>query len=374
MEKTRSLEGVLSLHEYNIPSNATLPDPPKGVSTETKILLPYLQGLCHTDSNDLYNEKTVVEFHHFLVATLLCYATALQYLRKVHRRDKEEEKKKADMERSVSGAFQRHINFLVRTKLLRIPSDICQQEYREFAKTKEIPWRQDRKTGVLQNVSESDGSPDFGDTAEDHELEEGLEKDQDPFAITDNEEITMAIQGWVKLFVQHLHAKSILESFARRRENEARIDFKIYGVCYPQKPLSLPTWEALEEILRSSVQDNTPEDKDKMIEVFRSHIQTSINMAKAPTSDSDDNAAAAQTDCANPSESRKNNIFDVINSIITQTGTTETKSRYYNMHCECALASLVAAVSESPTELETYADKETVAELQVCLVPSIHCI
>ena len=58
----------------------------------------------------------------------------------------------------------------------------------------------------------------------------------------------MAIQGWVMLFVQHLHAKSILESFARRRENEARIDFKIYGVRFPEKPLSLPTWEALEEI------------------------------------------------------------------------------------------------------------------------------
>jgi hypothetical protein len=474
-EKAGYLKEILSYHKYDIPSDATLSDLPKGDSTKMKIdVLPCLQELSHKGSDDLYNEKTVVEFHHLLVATLLCYAATLRKLRKayemlrkeearntkaekgmlrkkaklgkdearkskaafktqhdskeldlqdtmatfnrfatkaavVEEREEEEEKQEEkqmeeekdqelsenstsapelnttpsspdeampsvdDAAREVlfisrllntivgSGAFQRHIKLLVEKNFLRMPSDQGQQDFYKFAQIKDIPWQQSRKTqtGVLQNPSGGDGrgNPDFGGTASSREG--SLERDQDPFQIFHKEEIIMAIQGWVKIFVQHLHSKSILESFARHGGKETPIEIKIYGLCLPEESLLLPTWDALMTVIRSSLQDKSVEEQENMVQVFRSHFQTSAIV-------NDDNAATAQTDGDNLSS--KNHIFNVISDIIT--GKAMRRSRYYNMHCEAALAGLVA-LSESPEKVAPYADKEIIAELQVGLVHSI---
>jgi hypothetical protein len=185
--------------------------------------------------------------------------------------------------------------------------------------------------------------------------------------MNDDEEVIMAIQGWVKLFVQHLHAKSILEAFAKQRGREMiPIDIKVYGVSPSKNPLPLPTWEDLEKILRSSLQDETTEQQNEMIKVFRSHFETSdnLNMAEVPTNDN--NTATAQTDTDD--SLGKNQIFSVISDIITQRG--KNRARYYNMHCEAALASLVSA-SKCPLKVAPYADEEIVAELHVGRVPFI---
>ena len=236
----------------------------------------------------------------------------------------------------TSGAFQTHIKHLVEEQLLKIPSDTNQRDYQKFSADKNIPWQQSRatQTGVLQNHEKSEVNPDFEGTSS------SREGDQDPFSITENEGAIMAIQGWVKLFVQHLHAKSILESFAKNGGRDIPIDIKVYGVSPPEQPLPYPTQADLESIIRSSLQD-TP-DMDKMIAVFLSHFQ------------SDDMAG-------------KNKIFSVIRNIIMGRA---RKGRYYNMHCEAALAGLVSA-SKYPETVAPYADKGIVDELNVGCLSSI---
>jgi hypothetical protein len=225
---------------------------------------------------------------------------------------------------------------------LKIPSDREQEKFKKFAMMKKIPWQHSRKTQTreLRNLSESDGSGNSvsGDT------EDNLERDQDPLNDMIPAEEIVTIQGWVKLFVQHLHAKGVLETFARHGGNKIPIEIKTYGLCLPENPLPMPTWETLTKIMKHSVRDKPTKEQDEMIETFRDRFQTSHN---------------------------KNNIFSVISDIIAQKG----KNRHYNMHCEVALAGLVAAC-RSPVKVEpqVYADNEIVAELQVGLVPSMHCI
>lgn len=231
----------------------------------------------------------------------------------------------------VSGAFHRHIKFLVRSGLLRIPEDTNQWVFKRFSDKKEIPWQQDRRTQTGEFVSlqvdlDSDG-------------------DQDTFAILDtgDGEITMAIQGWVKLFVQHLHAKKILEIFANRGQVETPIDVKVYGIS-SSKNSALPTSEVLEKIIKSSLPNETTEKRDKMFSVFKSYFETRPQ--------------------------KKHNIFDVVYNIIGETKTN--RSKFYNVHCEAALASLVAASKARPSAtMAPFANEEMVSDLYVGLVPSI---
>jgi hypothetical protein len=286
------------------------------------------------------------------------------------RRKEEEAKRKEDAARGlfiisrllnailVSGAFQRHIRCLVKNKCLSIPMDMHQEHFRKFAETKDIPWQQSRKiqTEMFQSLR-----PEESDSISESEgTRSSREGDQDPFEINNDEDVIMAIQGWVKLFVQHLHAKSILESFARRGTRDISIDIKVYGVGPSQNPLPLPSWEDLEKIIRSSLQNKKIEEQDNMIEVFRSHFQTSSdNIAK------DDNAAMAHSSRS----SGKNPIFTVISDIITQKA--KTRPRYYNIHCEAALAGLVSASMDPANALAPYADNDFIAELLVGLILSI---
>src|SRR5271168_82679 len=160
----------------------------------------------------------------------------------------------------VSGAFQRHIEILVNRRLLAFPSDGLQGTYRSFAGEKRIPWRQSRG-GLPQTVREI-GNADL-------DPEEGQD------FIRPGGDVALAIQGWAKLFVQHHHAKSILETFLRREGREIPIEIKVYGVSVPENRLPLPTWETLKTVMRSSLQDKTAEDRDKMINVFKSYFETS---------------------------------------------------------------------------------------------------
>ena len=214
-------------------------------STKTKLLLPCLRRLCHDNQNkSLYNEETITEFYHLLVATMLYYARALGDL------DKAENKMQKNIAASlvlrltrllnaimVSGVFQRHITFLVQQNLLHMPSDQQQFLFHRFAVKNAMPWVTQHK---LRDGSDRSGKPDSGDrtndqdsedTTNDQESEDAM-NDQDPFFIGTNhwEDISIAIQGWVKLFVQHFHAKRILESFAKSRGSEISIDIKVFGV------------------------------------------------------------------------------------------------------------------------------------------------
>lgn len=437
MAESRFLKGLLSYYDYTIPPDATLPDFQTNDSTKTKIVLPYLQELSSNGSNDLYNEKTVVEFHHLLVATLICYATGIRKLRlacekekqkldmkdkhkkdeskrlkatlkgrgsKVARHDSEgsefqvteadsdilttpaavEEKReekqmgeKRDQELPenctftselnttpsspdeitvedcvggvltashllnaivVSGAFQHHIGFLVRLRLLKILSDKDQEQYKSFADLKEIPWQQFRKTGVL-GVGDGSGDPVSGG------MEDNNEMDQDPWDddMTPEQDV-MAVQGWIKIFVQHLHAKSVLETYARHVGNKFPIDIKTYGLRFPKNPLLMPTWETVEDIIKVSLPEKSEDDRAKIITIFKGHF---ISRREGG-----------------------NNIFNLIGDIIDGKANT----RHYHVHCEVALAGLVAAASGPSKKMECYADGEIIEVLQVGLVPSMHCI
>lgn len=460
IERNNSLEKILSYHKYNIPSDATLPK-----DTTAKIVLPCLQRLCHEKAHNLYNKETVAEFHHLLVANMLCYASALRDLCKAFEKLKTEvannskktadpnkkrggkekaakknehklkesetdyvdftmealeglatraavmEEKQAttklDQESSkqhkeatsdnanttplssvieikraahgvfytsrllnailASSAFRRHIKLLVEHRFLLIPSDRSETIFYRFAHDNDIPWQQSRSTrtqlGQTLTFKKSDGS----DNAESDDSDTiNLERDQDPFLINDEEEITMAILGWMKIFVQHLHAKNTLESFAKR--GNIPIEIKVYGVSQPaSESLLLPTWETLEKIMRSSLQDSSEpdEEQNKIINTFLSYFKTSDDA-------NDDDTARAKTG-GNALSPSKNRIFNVIGDIIAQRATK--RSAYYNIHCEAALAGL-AAVSNFPEKLAAYVNKEFASELNVSfqVVPSIHCI
>jgi hypothetical protein len=452
LDRTKFLKGLLSYHAYSIPPDS--PHLQNSDSTEANFVLPYLQKLSGDRSDNLYNKDTVVEFHHLLVAAMICYATGLRTLRQACstekdmldkkdklkaekvRGEKKASKAKLKAERSkvaqhdsegsdfqlteadflilpdcdslttpaaveekqeekqrvekrdqelpedctftpeldtfpssadeetvtvedavggvlfavrllnaivVSGAFQRHIRLLVDGALLKIPSDKEQDMYEKFSVTKVMPWQQSRKTrstGVLENLSESDGS---GDPVSEG-MEDNLEMDQEPWESMTKEQDIMAVQGWIKNFVQHLHAKSVLESYARHVGNRYPIEIKTYGLCFPTRPLPMPTWETVKEIIRSSLFQESEDEKEKFISIFKGHF---------------------------PSQREGgNNIFNLIGDII------EGKKgiRQYHVHCEVALASLVAALSGSLEKMECYADEGVVKVLQVGLVPPMHCI
>lgn len=459
IERNDSLEKILSYHKYNIPSDATLPK-----DTTVKIVLPCLQRLCHEKAHNLYNKETVAEFHHLLVANMLCYASALRDLCKAFEKLKTEDatnsktkKMKADPNKKrggkeenlkaakknehklkesetdymgtlftraavteekqattkldqesskqhkeatsdnanttplfsdihiksaahgvfytsrllnailASSAFRRHIKLLVEQRFLLIPSDRSETTFYRFAIETDIPWQQSRSTrtqlGQTLTFKKSDGS----DNAESDDSDTiNLERDQDPFSINDEEEITMAILGWMKIFVQHLHAKNTLESFAKRGLGNIPIEIKVYGVSQPaSESLLLPTWETLEKIMRSSLQDSSEpnEEQNKIINTFLSYFKTSDDA-------NDDDTARAKTG-GNALSPSKNRIFNVIGDIIAQK--TTKRFAYYNIHCETALAGL-AAVSNFPEKLAAYVDKDFASELNVSFVPSIHCI
>ena len=224
----------------------------------------------------------------------------------------------------------------MKQNFLRIPSDTMQEEYHSFSQDNEIPWQQTRKTQseVLQTPRESGGggNPGYED------MTNNPEEDQDPFVISNTDEIIMAIQGWVKLFVQHLHAKSVLESFAKQGEKGIPIEIKVCGISPPEPPLPMPTWEALKDIIWSSLKDKTDEEKNSITNVFLGHI--------------------------GGDPSGRNKIFHVFSDIINEKATPR---RYYNMHCEAALVGLVAA-SEVSKNIASYGDEEMVTELCVGLV------
>src|ERR1700678_3010439 len=95
----------------------------------------------------------------------------------------------------VSGAFQHHIEILVTCELLAFPSDALQTFYCNFAGEKTIPCRQ--PCGGLPQTVREIGNADL-------DPEDGQD------FIRPVGDMALAIQGWVKLFVQHHHAKSIL--------------------------------------------------------------------------------------------------------------------------------------------------------------------
>jgi hypothetical protein len=242
----------------------------------------------------------------------------------------------------VSGAFQCHIKLLVSWKYLTMPSDIDQNLYYEFSQSMDIPWQISRRTGT--GVPETEGSDSEDRT---NNCDRDLEKDQDPFAVFHDGGITMAIQGWVKLFVQHLHAKNILESFARHGGREIPIEIKVYGVSSPMNH-PLPTVDNFDTVIRSSLKDVSAERRDEMTKVFWNHFR-----------DTDDNTATART--SDGVSSGRNNIYRVIRNIMKEKTTTS----YYTIHCEAALAGLVAA-SKFP-HITDFADEELLAELHVGL-------
>ena len=369
LEKNESLEKILSYHEYHIPSKAILPS--EDDSTKTKLILPCLQRLCRDDQNkSLYNEETVVEFHHLLVATMLYYAQALGDLNM-----EEKARQEADIRVNsaapvvlrltrllnaivVSGAFQRHIKFLVERNLLQMPSDKHQAVFHKFAVENVIPWAQTR--GKLGDGSDSGGKPDSEDTtnhqdskdATNDQDSEDATNDQDPFFIGTHhwQAISIAIQGWVKLFVQHFHAKRILESFAKNGGREIPIEIKVFGVTKSKKCLPYPDLDTLKTVLKSSLHDQDTELQDETIKVFLSHIQATPPIANNYTA--------------------TNRIFSVVRDIITKRA--NHRSRFYDMHCEVALASLVAA-SKYPDNLKVahYIDGEVIVELTVGLIPFV---
>jgi hypothetical protein len=256
-----------------------------------------------------------------------------------------------------SRAFQDHIKFLVSSQVSLIPSDGIQEldAYRTFSEKNRLPWQKsfsykpfsEDRANDCDGVLDSDGSD-----AEDGIYDNDPEGDQVPFKILYDEEIVLAIQGWLKLFVQHLQAKNVLESFARDGSKGIPIEIKVYGISPPTKPLTMPDWSTLVEIIHSSLDGVPDEEREEIIEVFKAHFPSKNN-----------NTSTAPSRHGLSGKGKR--IFSVVGDIAT--GKAKTRDMYYNMHCEVVLAGLVAASKVSPGALTRYANEKVVEELKVGL-------
>jgi hypothetical protein len=257
----------------------------------------------------------------------------------------------------VSAAFHHHIKFLVYSEFDLLPSDSRWnlKAYNEFSELHGLPQPQSLSQSENKANDGNHGSRLEGIAADDVDNED-LERDQAPFGFLEKEEMVLAVQGWVKLFVQHFHAKSILESFAWQGDpdKDVPIDIRVYGVGRPKENLALPDKETLVRILNSSITDSnfSDEEREEIIELFFSKVKSQ--------------------EFENLRVSNKGrNIINIVNSIAN--GEAKTGGVFYNMHCEAALAGLVASSRfYSGEALSRYADKKLVDDLNVCLgVPPI---
>lgn len=67
---------------YRITSITSLPMLPFQMIQQSRSCSRVLQRLCHENAHNLYNKETVKKFHRLLVASMLCYASALRDLHK----------------------------------------------------------------------------------------------------------------------------------------------------------------------------------------------------------------------------------------------------------------------------------------------------
>lgn len=502
LAENSNLMAILKNYEYKIPSLGHDLTKQKDVS-----VLPLLLQQCHESPHNIYKKETVVEFHHFFVATLLCYAKSLQdlymeyekkktadkvikklvksisdYQKRVEKKkdtpmkrrapdsntpmptlkssgteaddceERKEEKRKAleshldgeltkalsseGMEEKttlpelrsclsfsrmsnttssspaepmrnvdvmktlelyldrklssawapeedhpinkkanaalstcrilhsilLSAAFEDHIKFLVRLNCRVVAEDsiMALTTYRKFSEEHGLPWQQSNGDWAdsEDKANEYDGEHDTDDSGCEETADEygrDLERDQVPFGCG-IDELHLAIQGWVKLFVQHFHAKSILENFARKVRGSVPIEIKVYGVSPPKNLPTMPKWTTLRTILETSLEGFPDKDKAEMMEMF----STSFGRNREGYHDDD-----SRDDDSRFSD-RGKKIFRVVSDIVT--GKSDDRPRYYNMHCEVALAGLVAASKISQgVPLSNYADTNLVDDLKVCL-------
>jgi hypothetical protein len=130
------------------------------------------------------------------------------------------------------------------------------------------------------------------------------------------------------------------------------IEIKVYGVNSPEKPLTMPDWSTLVEIIHSSLDGISDEERQETIEVFKAHF---------PSENSNTSTALSRAGLS----SKAKRIFSIVGDIAT--GKAKTRDMYYNMHCEVALAGLVAASKVSPGTLSKYANEILLEELKVGL-------
>jgi hypothetical protein len=251
----------------------------------------------------------------------------------------------------LSSAFHRHIKFLVSSGIALVPADSQWDlaKYHKFSEKHGIPWQRSYsdKADSEDKANDRDGEHDTDDYDTD------LERDQAPFGAFQVPETILAVQGWMKLLVQHFHAKSILESFVLRGSNNTPIEIKVYSVSQPKNRLKMPNWTTLVDILNMSLKDFTDEDRAEIIKDFSASL-------KSREKEHDDNSRLSES-------VKGKKIFSVLGNIAT--GKSNSTPRYYNMHCEVALAGLVAAskISQGVVSLTSYADEKVLDDLKVCL-------
>lgn len=350
-----------------------------------KDVLPHLLKQCRDSPDDIYNKETAIEFHHFLVATLLCYAKSLQDVFQPPQGEGMERKASDSncltptlmaalnscriLHRILSSAaFRHHINLLAPTFFL-LPSESEIEEYRNFSEEHGLPWQLPARTRSdkpdVEDSNHCDGDLDPDDSAfEDIADDEDLERDQVPPIVTFNnvpDDTVLIVEGWVKLFVQHFHAKHILESFVLRGRMDIPIEIKVYGISPPRKHLFMPDWETLLKIINSSLETSSlnDEERNEVVDIFKRRLDVGM-------SSNGDGAADGS-----PMSVKGRNIFNAVGKIasVAEGKTKERRRMFYKSHCEVAFQALVAfsKMIAPGVAHPIFADKEVLDVLKVCL-------
>ncbi|KAM6493056.1 hypothetical protein JOM56_011190 [Amanita muscaria] len=392
LSQDEGLSIIMKRYPIDSPSD-TGPNPPHGG----------LQRLWQSALNGtiLYTRDTALEFHHFVVATLITYARALKCLH-----DAEKSKVTCHAARVLvtsrlltaivySKAFECHINGLVENRFLSLPNFPNFPEYHKFAKVNSMSITpkavgqegttrgagggevadteedkdddddedknnkndgEDKDNGGedkdnddedkdnddedkdnddedkdnddedkdnndedkdnndedKDNESEEDGVDDFGG-----EHVDDFEEELAPGPLSDPSHIMISslIRDRMRLLVNHLTAKRILENYCVQKHVD--VEIKLLGIN-PETAFR-PSWETLTSVIGSVTSGtNLSPSTQSIVDHLKDRIEHTLISAKLPAS---------------------NKIFMVFDQIIKG---EEGKRPYYTVHCEAALAAFAS--------------------------------
>ncbi|KAM6490168.1 hypothetical protein JOM56_014360 [Amanita muscaria] len=371
LSQDEGLSIIMKCYPIDSPSD-TGPNPPHGG----------LQRLWQSALNGtiLYTRDTALEFHHFVVATLITYTRALKCLH-----DAEKSKVTRHAARVLvtsrlltaivySKAFECHINGLVENRFLSLPNFPNFPEYHKFAKVNSMSITpkavgqegttrgagggevadteedkdddddedknnkndgEDKDNGGedkdnddedkdnndedkdnndedKDNESEEDGVDDFGG-----EHVDDFEEELAPGPLSDPSHIMISslIRDRMRLLVNHLTAKRILENYCVQKHVD--VEIKLLGIN-PETAFR-PSWETLTSVIGSVTSGtNLSPSTQSIVDHLKDRIEHTLISAKLPAS---------------------NKIFMVFDQIIKG---EEGKRPYYTVHCEAALAAFAS--------------------------------
>jgi hypothetical protein len=322
--------------------------PVPGSDPKSWDVLPALMSACNTAPHILYTGDTFIDFHHLLTATVIAYAVSLWLMRSKIPDLWESAAKTTYITGHLlsaivhSRAFKCHVAFLC--ELLDPPRKSERRVYRNF---------------ITELIPKNKNNVPNGEELKEDEEDEGDEGDGGEFIrwhpkLSSASELSKLIRGRLKLFVNHMAAKTILEAHCRRLGPQAGEDDKheISLIGVTPVPVVYPPWEKLKSTIKSVLSngnqtnrlESTPaEGQDE--QPSHDGLSSADNVSRREPLDST-RIIEYLDKCVKSTAGAKNlkvhGIFHVFNTIIQKDKDEDEDEKqtpvYYTVHCEATLA------------------------------------